>query len=769
MFAQLVRSHRRRRGLTQNELAARSRVGVRTIRDIEAGKINSPRPGTVRLLADGLGLGDDDRVPFYQAAAAAGSDATAPANPAVSRLAPAQLPRDVSVFTGRVAELARLDALLARDEEQSTAVVIGTVSGAPGVGKTVLAVHWAHRVAERFPDGQIYVNLRGYHPRRRVMTTGEALRTLLDALGVPADQVPVGLDAQIGRYRSLLARKRILVVLDDARDAEQVRPLLPGTATALAIVTSRSQLTPLVALDGAHPLRLEPLSAADARELLARRLGADRVAAEPRAVDAIIDACARLPLALVIAAARAERSGVLLAAAAAELGGADRRLDALNAGDRSSQIRAVFSQSYLALSPRAARVFRLLGLHPGPDIAPAAVASLTGGPPPEVHAPLTELVHANLLIEHRPGRYTFHDLLRVYASDAVHRHEPEPIRRAALRRLLDHYLHTAHAAERLLHPLRDPIAPPLDGPAPGVIVESVVDAQEAIDWLGTERTVLLAVLRYAADAGFEAHAWQMAWTLETFLTRGGYRQDLADTWQTAVRSADHLDSAGPRAYAHRALAIAAIELRRYGDANRHAQRALALYTHLDDPTGQGHTHRDLAFLRWRQGNAREALGHAQKALDLFRAAGHHRGVANELNGVGWYHAELGNYTEALAHCERALALLEQLGDDVGSAYTWDSLGYIHHRLGRHRQALDCYHRALALHRRLGDRHDQADTLNRLGDTYEAAGDSAAARTVLLQALEVLAELDHPDTDVVRGKVASMSAPRTRRGTGGSTP
>jgi tetratricopeptide (TPR) repeat protein/transcriptional regulator with XRE-family HTH domain len=762
MFAELVRSHRRRHGLTQNELAERCGVGVRTIRGIEAGKIGSPRSGTVRLLADGLGLGDADRELFYRAAVATDATAATPGTGDVAtgwaRVAPAQLPRDVAAFTGRVSELAALDALLTGDAEQSSAVVIGAVSGAPGVGKTALAVHWAHRMAERFPDGQLYLNLRGYHPQRRVMTTSEALRTLLDALGVPAERVPAGLDAQVGRYRSLLAGKRILVVLDNARDAEQVRPLLPGSPTSLAIVTSRSQMTPLVALDGARCLRLDPLSAADARELLARRLGAQRVAAEPQAVDAIIAACTRLPLALVITAGRAEQSGIPLAAVAAEVGAAGSRLDALDAGDRSSQVRAVFAQSYVALSPAAARLFRLIGLHPGPDATTAALASLAGDRPSDVHAPLTELVHANLLIEHAPGRYTFHDLLRVYAADTVHRHEPEPVRRAAVRRLLDHYLHTAHAAERLLHPLRDPIAPPLDTPEPGVTVESVVDAQQAVGWFATERAVLLAVLRYAADAGFESDAWRLAWTLETFLTRGGYRHDLADAWRTAAHAAERLDAVGPRAHALRGLAIAAIELRLYGDAYRCARRALALYTDVDDLVGQGYTHRDIAFLHWRRGNARAALHHAQKALSLFRAARHHRAVANELNGVGWYLAELGDYADALAHCEQALANLEQLGDHVGAAYTWDSLGYIHHRLREHRQAVECYHRALALHRRLGDRHDQADTLSRLGDTYEATGDSRAAHAALLQALNILAELDHPDTEVVRGKMAAMSVP-----------
>jgi hypothetical protein len=396
-----------------------------------------------------------------------------------SAAVPAQLPRDVAGFAGRGEQLARLDELLAPAAgRRPGAVVISAVSGTPGLGKTALVVHWAHRVKHRFPDGQLYVNLGGFDPGGRVMAPAEAVRGFLDALGVSAEQIPPSLDAQACLYRSLLDGRRVLIVLDNARDAEQVRPLLPGTPTALVVVTSRNQLTSLVAIDGAHPLMLDLLTEDEARELLACRLGPDRIAAEPEAVQQIIACCARLPLALTIAAARAEQSGFPLTALAAELDKATGRLDALDAGDPVSQVRTVFSWSYTALTPPAARLFRLLGLHPGTDISTAAAASLAAHPPAETRRLLAELTRASLLTEHAPGRYTFHDLLCAYATDLTHTHDPADQCHAALGRIRDHYLHPAHTAARLLPPLDDPVT--LTPPSPGVTPEQPSDHEQAM-------------------------------------------------------------------------------------------------------------------------------------------------------------------------------------------------------------------------------------------------------------------------------------------------
>jgi hypothetical protein len=375
--------------------------------------------------------------------------------PAAPARVPASLPPDLAEFSGRREALSWLGDLFGISGHGHPGLVV--ISGPPGVGKTALAVHWAHRVRTRFPNGQLYVNLRGFDPDVQGMTPAEAVRVLLDNLGVPLERIPPSLEAQAALYRGLLDGQRVLVVLDNASDAEQVRPLLPGTPSALALVTSRNQLTSLVAVDGAHPLALDVLGPDEARELLAGRLGAERVAAEPAAAAEIIVRCAGLPLALAIVAARAVQSGFPLSALADELIEAGGALDVLDGGDPVSEVRAVFSWSYTALSPAAARLFRLLALHPGPEVSPDSAASLTGLPRPQTRRLLIELGRASLVTEHSPHRYTFHDLLRAYAADLTGTHDPVSHRQSATGRLIDHYLHTGYAAARLLNPSRDPI------------------------------------------------------------------------------------------------------------------------------------------------------------------------------------------------------------------------------------------------------------------------------------------------------------------------
>jgi DNA-binding SARP family transcriptional activator/tetratricopeptide (TPR) repeat protein len=666
--------------------------------------------------------------------------------------APAQLPPDVPGFVGRAEELARLDALRAQRAGHPAALIISAVSGTAGIGKTTLAVHWAHRVSNQFPDGQLYVNLCGFRSGP-IVTPSEAIRGFLEALGVPPERIPLTIDAQVSQYRSLMDGKRVLVVLDNARDAEQVRPLLPGTPTALVVVTSRNQLTPLVAIEGARPLTVDLLSDGEARELVVRRLGADRVAAEPHAVNRIITGCARLPLALAVAAARAQQTNFPLTAIAAGLDKAGQRLDTLDAGDPASQVRAVFSWSYAALTLPGARLFRLLGLNSGPDISIPAAASLAGLPrAAEARVLLTELAHANLVTEHAPGRYTFHDLLREYASELTQRHDSIALRQAAQTRLLDHYTRASYAADHLLYPDRDPISLPLT-PAPlGTVHEIPRDHHEALAWFATEHRSLLAALRLAVDARLDSHAWQLAWTLDTFLDRQGHWHDLAAAWQAAVPAAQRLGDPVARADAHRFLGYANTRLDRHSDANTHLSHALDLYTQAADRVGQARTHDQFNYLWERLGRPEKALDHAGRALALYQAAGHRRGQARALNAVGWLHAVLGDYTRALTHCEQALALHRQLGDRVGEAATWDSLGYAHHHLGDHTRAADCYQHALTQFRDLGDRYYEADTLIHLGETHHAAGNPQGARSAWRQALDILTNLEHPDAEGVRAKL-----------------
>jgi DNA-binding SARP family transcriptional activator len=330
---------------------------------------------------------------------------------------PAQLPPAVAGFTGRAGELDRLDRLLAGHAADRSQVMILAVDGTAGVGKTALAVQWAHRVADRFPDGQLYVNLRGYGPDGPVMDPADAVRGLLYGLGTAPSRVPIGQEAQTGLYRTILAGKRMLIVLDNARDADHVRPLLPGAPGCVVLVTSRNRLSGLVTA-GAHLLTLDVPTAAEARELLALRLGPDRLAAEPDAVDDIIARAGRLPLALAIVAVRAATYPHFpLRYLAGELGDTQHRLDALATADPTTDIRMVFSWSYKALVDPAARLFRLLGLHPGADISVPAAASLTGLPARQVRPLLTQLSAVHLITEASPGRYTFHDLLRAYARE----------------------------------------------------------------------------------------------------------------------------------------------------------------------------------------------------------------------------------------------------------------------------------------------------------------------------------------------------------------
>jgi DNA-binding SARP family transcriptional activator/Tfp pilus assembly protein PilF len=691
------------------------------------------------------------------APAAAGSvppERAEPASsPAAERVVPAQLPADVYGFAGREEHLARLDALLTRD---GPAVVTAAVSGTGGVGKTALAVHWAHRVADRFPDGQLYVNLRGFGPGGRPTTPGEAVRGFLGALGVPADRVPPGLDAQVGLYRSLLAGKRVLVLLDNVRDAEHARPLLPGAPTARAVVTSRDRLLPLVATEGAQPLTLDVLTADEARQLLAGRLGEARLTEQQQAVEEIIACCAQLPLALTIAAARAATRPTLpLAAVASDLRDATGRLDALTAGDPGSDVRTVLSWSYTRLTAPAARLFRLLGAHPGPEISAAAAASLAGRPLPEALRPLAELTGASLLTEHTPGRYTLHDLLSTYAADLSVRSGPDGEHRAAVGRMLDHYVHSGYAACRRVDPHRRPPVLPLGPAAPGAIWAEPAGHDQAMAWLGAERPVLVAAVDLAARTGHDLHVWQLAWILDQVLHWQGEWQALAGVWQVALDAARRLDDPAPLAYAHQMLATTYNLLDRNADAHVHLGHALDVYTRAGDRGGQGHTHLDLGFVWDNQGRPDLALEHDLRALALFRALGNRRSQARALNAAGWDHAQLGNHEQALEHCRQAVELQRDLGDRHGEAATLDSIGFAHQQLGQFGQAAECYHRATEIHRDLGDRHQEATTLVHLGDSQHAAGDPDAAATCWQRALDIFADLGHADAVEVRTKLATL--------------
>jgi tetratricopeptide (TPR) repeat protein len=662
---------------------------------------------------------------------------------------PRELPAPVAGFAGRVEQLASLDGVLATG--MPTVAVLGTA----GVGKTALAVHWAHRVAGRFPDGQLYVNLRGFDPSRSPLSPAEAVRGFLDAFGLPSERIPASPAAQLGLYRSLLADRRVLVVLDNARDADQVRMLLPGGPRCVVVVTSRDHLTGLVAAEGAHAVVLDVLSAVESRDLLVGRLGADRVDAEPAAASEIAVRCANLPLALALVAARAAtHPGFPLAALAAELRAGSGGLAAFDAADPTVEVRAVFSWSYRELSADAAWMFRALAQHPGPDIAVPAAASLAGVPVPTGGRLLSELARAHLVTEHVPGRFVFHDLLRAYATELADTVDTVTDRRAARHRMLDHYLHTARAGTMLLDPHRDPIMPP--PAAPDVTAENLSDQEEALGWFTAEHAILLSAVELAAATGFEHHAWQLAWSLTNYLQRLGHWDDQIATQTAALaaarRSGDHLGQAN----SHRHLGRAHAWLGHHEEATGQLEAALDLFVRLGDDTGQAHIHLDIGMTYERHAVHGRALDHSERALHLYRAAGHAAGQANALNASGWVHAQLGNHDLAIRNCEEALALHQEIGDRHAQAGTLDSLGYAHLRLGHHEFAVEYYQRALEVYQETGDRYYQAEILSHLGDAHESASDRDSAHEAWAQALAIMQDLGRHDTESIRAKLSGGS-------------
>jgi DNA-binding SARP family transcriptional activator/tetratricopeptide (TPR) repeat protein len=665
---------------------------------------------------------------------------------------PAQLPPDPQGFAGRGKEMGWLDGLLPVAEDSSTPVEIVVVSGTAGVGKTALTVHWAHRVRDRFDDGQLYANLRGFDPTGSPVTPAAAVRDFLDALGVRAERIPAGVEAQVGLYRSLLATRRVLIVLDNARDAAQVRSLLPGGPGCLVLVTSRNQLAGLVA-DGAHPLTLDLLSAGESRELLARRLGAHRVATESRAVDEIVSLCARLPVALAIVAARAAIRGEFsLATLAEDLREARGNLDEFAGSDPTTDARTVFSWSYLQLTPQAARLFRLLGVHPAPDVSLAAAASLAGLSTGEVRVLLNELSWAHLVAEHEPRRYTFHDLLRVYAAEQAHLVDTGEDQKAALCRTLRHYAHSGDRADQLLNPHRD-AAPTLPSLPPGAAPARIADRDQALAWFNAEHAVLVLTVRRMA--GFDTDIWHLAWVLRRFLAYQGHWHDSVTVLGAALRAARRLGAPDRQAFCHCYLGCAYIHFGRYGDALANIQDAIDLYRRAEDDIGEAYAHLYGSWVLERQRRHREALSYAEQCLDLFRAARHRPGQAKALNAVGWFHALLDAYEEALRYCQQALDLQEELGDRYGQAETLDSLGYAHHHLGRHPQAITCFHAARALFREFGFPYREAVVSNFLGDAHDAMGDAELARAAWQHALDVLDQLGHQDAEEIRQKLKQV--------------
>jgi tetratricopeptide (TPR) repeat protein/DNA-binding XRE family transcriptional regulator len=758
-FGLLLRQRRRSAGLTQEELAARSGLSVRAISNLERGS-SRPYRRTAETMAEALALDDPAAEAFLALARAArmpdtasGDPAAEPAMPsgngASASSVPQQLPGGLVHFAGREAELKALSAALDEASAGERPVPVLAITGAPGVGKTSLAFHWAHQIADRFPDGQLFVNLRGFDPSGTATTPATAIRGFLDALDVPADRVPADPEGQEALYRTVMAGKRMLIVADNARDAAVVRPLLPGPSGSAVLVTSRDRLMGLAVADGAFIVPLEPFTDAEADELLARRLGPERVGAEPAAAAALTEISTRLPLALGIAAAlAAAQPGRSLASLVSELSRHASPLEALDTGDPMTTVAAVISWSYRHLSAPLAHVFRGLGVHPGPDVSVAAVASVSDRPAEEARSALRGLADASLVSEYVPGRYALHDLLRAFAATQPGGSAND--RSQAMRRLLDHYLHTAFAADRALNPARDPIH--LDPPAPGVVPEPVGDRDDAMTWFEIEHKVLLAAVSLAAAHGFSSHAWQLPWALVDFFERRGHWSDWLDTQRIALAAARNQGDLTALAHASRGLGIACSRTGQDEDAFRYYAAALRPFRELGDAVGEARTHQDISWLMDRQGRPAEALAHDETALRLYQEAGHLAGQASALNAIGWLNATLGNYRSTLENCRRALELQRELGNLRGQAAALDSLGYAHFHLGEHVKAVSHYQQSLQAFRELADRPNEADVLIHLGDAQAVVGDRAAAQNAWRLAFVILSNLRDPGADQVRTRI-----------------
>ena len=611
-------------------------MSVRSIRDLENGRVAQPRPATVRLLADAFGVAPGD---WTEAAA--------------DPVRPRELPLDVLGFTGRVAELARLDA--ARERVGAAGpVVVSAVTGMAGVGKTALVLHWAHRVAGQFPDGQLYVNLRGFDGADAVVEPADALRGFLEALGVPVDRIAAGPEARAGQFRSLLAGRRILVILDNARDSRQVGPLLPGSGGSMVVVTSRDRLAGLVSAAAAQTVCLDVLSADEAAGLLAGRLGAGRLTTEPAAAAQIIAATARLPLALAIAAARAAvQPRFPLSVLAAELSRPDARLEAFADGD----LRRVFSWSYRELSAAAARLFRQLGLHPGPEVTADAAAAAAGVPVDVVLPWLAELTRLHLLTETVPGRYGFHDLIGEYARELA----GSETGTAARARLFEFYVGRAEAAALAFAHGDFPRMARTDPASGGVFTE-----RTARDWLAAEERNLVAVGRHAAAHGPYDAAWRIADAVAGY---AHVRQN-HDLWQALVQSAKRAGEAAgnPRVAAFVAYHTAAIlDGRRdyarsvvaYGNALELCREAWpeAVVTSLNMMAALNN---ELGF----PGLAHDQLG---EALRLSRERGQRFEEGKILVNLSCNASDRGQQAEAVAALETAGQLFEAEDSRLGRA------------------------------------------------------------------------------------------------------
>jgi DNA-binding SARP family transcriptional activator len=719
---------------------------------------------------------------------------------ATAAVPPRQLPHASATFTGRQRELAELAGVVAGDGRASS-MVIAAIHGSGGIGKSALAIRVAHQLAEQYPDGQLYMNLQGATPGLAPLSPLDVLGRMLRALGLDPGKIPSEVQEAAARFRSLAAGRRLLVVLDNAASAQQVAPLLPASPTCGVLVTSRRML----ALEGAHVLHLDGLPEEEAVELLGRIAGPSRIAADPVAAAKVVGFCGRLPLALQIAGARlAARPGWPVGVLAERLAGASGRLDELELAEVG--VRASFEVSLRALGDStdewdraAAAAFGLLSLPDGPQFDAAAAARLLDQPEPVVGGLLERLVDAQLLETPRPGRYQFHDLVRLYAREHAARQHPASRRLAALTRLFGFYTATAWRTLALLRPGERCLTT-----ADPRWTDSLEFAGEleALDWLEATRPSLLAAINQVAAMAPTLPA-ELAIQLASalfglFLTRS-YWGDGVEANQTALRLARRIRDRAAEAHAHNDLGSMFWRLERYEQATASLQRSLATYQELDDRHGQATSLGNLGLVHWRLGHYDQALDCQQRSLATYRELGDRRGQATSLGNLGMVDDRLGRYQEALS-CQRkslatyrelgdrrgqatsvgnlgrvywrlrrheealpclreSLRIYQELGDRWGQAASLNDLGSVYWRLGRYDDALDCQRESLAVYREVGDRYGQAEALRDLGDVLRALGRRERAQKAWWESLAIFEELRVPEADEIRTRLAALPAER----------
>jgi tetratricopeptide (TPR) repeat protein/transcriptional regulator with XRE-family HTH domain len=742
-FAGLLRQLRAEARLTQEELAEAASLSPEAVGALERGIHRTAHKDTAFLLADALGLPEQVRILFVAAArgkapAAGVLAARRGLEPGVFAAAATRaLPRDVASFTGRHAELARLMGTLAAAAADGGVVAIHAIDGMAGIGKTTLAVRAAHRLAGSFPDGQFFLPLHAHTRGQRPVDPADALASLLLTAGVPAAQIPPGLEARAGRWRDQVAGKKILLLLDDAAGHEQVRPLLPGTAGSLVLVTSRRRLA---ALEDAAMISLDTLPPGEAAGLLVRLAARPGMRPGDAAVGEIARLCGYLPLAIALLASQLRHHPTWTAGQLAEgLAAAEDRLAVMHAENVS--VAAAFDLSYADLTPGSQRLFRRLGLIPGPDFDAHAAAALDGARLDEARRLLDELYDQHLIGEPAPGRYRLHDLLREHARALADGADPAD-RDAATGRLVDYYLHTALAAAQRLPswnfgpgfvPLARPpqCAPPLSTPG------------QAAAWLETERANLHAATAHAAASGRLQHAMLIPAALHLFLyAEGHWDQELAQD-QIALAAARQ---AGDRAGQARALLLLSDPQLTTNDraaAVSSMQQALALFRDLGDQAGQASALNGLSYLHKASGDYRSATACCQRALELFRGLGNRRGQAHALNNLGVVQQETGDYRAAATSQQQALELSRDADDLFCQVAALQELSVVQRLTGDYRAAAATVAQAQAVNRDLGDRYEEALLVSELGALQRLTGDYRAAIASQQQALEALCDLREP--------------------------